>query len=102
MLTVHRAYVCLVTRLAKCCTKSMRMVLMSAFSCNIPKDCTLVGLGHMLSGCDRVCSPQRIAKRGHYGAFLMDDLDHVEKMVRLFLEVPVDFAWLLYFPQPLP
>lgn len=26
--------------------------------------------------------PQRIARRGRYGAFLMDDLDGVERMVR--------------------
>ena len=25
--------------------------------------------------------PQRIAKRGNYGAFLMDDLDGVERLV---------------------
>ena len=36
--------------------------------------------------------PQRIAKRGGYGAFLMDDLPKVERMVRLLaanLKVPV-------------
>ena len=36
--------------------------------------------------------PQRIARRGKYGAFLMDDLDLVERIVRTLaegLKIPV-------------
>lgn len=36
--------------------------------------------------------PQRIARRGRYGAFLMDDLDLVERIVRTLaagLKIPV-------------
>ena len=35
----------------------------------------------LLTRCPLVGSPQRIAKKGRYGAFLMDNLDHVERMV---------------------
>ena len=31
--------------------------------------------------------PQRIARRGHYGAFLMDDLDAVERLVS-YVSIP--------------
>ncbi|GFR46466.1 hypothetical protein Agub_g8042, partial [Astrephomene gubernaculifera] len=45
--------------------------------------------------------PQRIAKRGGYGAFLMDDLDKIESMVRILaqnLRIPVT-AKIRIFPD---
>ena len=43
--------------------------------------------------------PQRIAKRGNYGAFLMDDLELVERIVRKLstgLKIPVTVKVLLH------
>lgn len=58
--------------------------LFAQFCCNDAK-VLLSAARYVEDTCDAVdlnfgC-PQRIAKKGRYGAFLMDDLDHVEAMV---------------------
>lgn len=75
------------------------------FCANDPE--TLLKAAKLVEGqCDAVdinfgC-PQRIARRGKYGAFLMDDLPLVEKLVRTLAEglsIPVTCKVMLFPAQ---
>lgn len=63
---------------------------MVQFCANDP-DLLLAAARHVEASCDAVdinfgC-PQRIAKRGNYGATLMDDLPLVERLVKKLAQV---------------